>query len=128
MAPADANQGSSTGRFSRPPKSRWHHLVEQGLLSQFCSHRLDTVYFFIIYRSPRLIRRHSAPQGRRQVFIIAEAGVNHNGCIKTAKKLIKAAADAGADAVKFQTFKAENIVTKTAKRAEYQVKNQQGND
>jgi len=56
------------------------------------------------------------------VFIIAEAGVNHNGSLKLAKKLIDAAAQSGADAVKFQTFKAENLVTKTAKKAEYQKK------
>jgi len=53
-------------------------------------------------------------------FIIAEAGVNHNGSIELAKKLIDVAVDAGADAVKFQTFKAENIVTKNAPKAEYQ--------
>ena len=53
-------------------------------------------------------------------FIIAEAGVNHNGSIELAKKLIKAAKDAGADAVKFQTFKAENVVIKNADKAEYQ--------
>lgn len=57
------------------------------------------------------------------VLIIAEAGVNHNGDIDTAKKLIDAAADAGADYVKFQTFKSENLVTKEAKQAEYQSKN-----
>jgi N-acetylneuraminate synthase/N,N'-diacetyllegionaminate synthase len=53
-------------------------------------------------------------------FIIAEAGVNHNGNINLAKKLIDAAKEAGADAVKFQTFKAENIVVKNAEKAEYQ--------
>ncbi|NQE54222.1 hypothetical protein C5S29_11565 [ANME-1 cluster archaeon GoMg3.2] len=53
-------------------------------------------------------------------FIIAEAGVNHNGNINLAKKLIDAAKDAGADAVKFQTFKAENVVIKNAEKAEYQ--------
>ena len=53
-------------------------------------------------------------------FIIAEAGVNHNGDINLAKKLIGAAKDARADAVKFQTFKAENIVIKNAEKAEYQ--------
>jgi N,N'-diacetyllegionaminate synthase len=56
------------------------------------------------------------------IFIIAEAGVNHNGSIKIAKKLIDAAAYSGADAVKFQTFQAENLVSKTAKKAEYQKK------
>ena len=55
-----------------------------------------------------------------KVFIIAEAGVNHNGCIKTAKKLIDVAAESGVDAVKFQTFKAENLVSKNAQKAEYQ--------
>lgn len=54
------------------------------------------------------------------VFIIAEAGVNHNGDIKLAKKLIDTAKNAGADAVKFQTFKAENVVSKVAQKAEYQ--------
>ena len=56
-------------------------------------------------------------------FIIAEAGVNHNGDIGLAKKLIDVAKTAGADAVKFQTFKADNVATKYAKMAEYQKKN-----
>ncbi len=56
------------------------------------------------------------------VFIIAEAGVNHNGSIDLAKKLIDVASDAGADAVKFQTFKAEKLVSKNAQKAEYQKK------
>ena len=54
------------------------------------------------------------------VFIIAEAGVNHNGSVDLAKKLIDAASISGADAVKFQTFKAENLVSKNAKKADYQ--------
>ena len=49
------------------------------------------------------------------VFIIAEIGINHNGDIKIAKKLIKMAKNAGADAVKFQTFKAEDLVSKSSK-------------
>ena len=56
------------------------------------------------------------------VFIIAEAGVNHNGSIDMAKKLIDVASDAGADAVKFQTFKAKDLVSKIAQKAEYQKK------
>lgn len=55
-------------------------------------------------------------------FIIAEAGVNHNGDISLAKKLIEVAADMGADAVKFQTFKAEKLVLQDADKAEYQMK------
>jgi len=56
------------------------------------------------------------------VYIIAEAGVNHNGSKDRAFQLIDAAVAAGADAVKFQTFKAENLVTKDAKKADYQTK------
>ena len=51
-----------------------------------------------------------------KTIIIAEAGVNHNGDIKLAKKLVDAAAEAGVDYVKFQTFKADNLVSKTAKK------------
>ena len=54
------------------------------------------------------------------VFIIAEAGVNHNGSIELAYKLIDVACESGADAVKFQTFKAENLVSINAQKAEYQ--------
>ncbi|MBL4938138.1 N-acetylneuraminate synthase [Clostridium sp. YIM B02515] len=57
------------------------------------------------------------------VFIIAEAGVNHNGDINLAKKLIDAAKEANVDAVKFQTFKTEKIVGKFAQKAEYQNEN-----
>lgn len=56
----------------------------------------------------------------KKVFIIAEAGVNHNGSSDIAKELIDAAVKAGADAVKFQTFKAANLVSKTAQKADYQ--------
>jgi N,N'-diacetyllegionaminate synthase len=59
----------------------------------------------------------------KHVLIIGEAGVNHNGSIEMAKQLIDAAAIAGVDYVKFQTFKAEKLVTKDAKQAEYQQRN-----
>lgn len=55
-----------------------------------------------------------------KVVIIAEAGVNHNGSVELAKNLIDVAADAGVDFVKFQTFKTNNLVTKTAQKADYQ--------
>ncbi|UTJ07333.1 N-acetylneuraminate synthase [Arcobacter roscoffensis] len=55
-----------------------------------------------------------------KVFIIAEAGVNHNGSIELAKELIDVASESGADAVKFQTFKAEKLVSKNAQKADYQ--------
>ena len=60
---------------------------------------------------------------KNKIVIIAEAGVNHNGKIGNAKKLIKVAADAGADYVKFQIFKTENQVTRTAPKAKYQILN-----
>lgn len=59
----------------------------------------------------------------QKTLIIAEAGVNHNGDINLAKKLIDVAAEAGVDYVKFQTFKAEKLVSQSAKQAEYQKKN-----
>lgn len=61
------------------------------------------------------------------VKIIAEAGVNHNGNIDLAKKLIDVAVDAGADIVKFQTFRSGKLVTKQARKADYQKKNLGGN-
>ena len=59
----------------------------------------------------------------RQVIIIAEAGVNHNGSMEMARQLIDAAAEAGVDYVKFQTFKADKLVTREARQAEYQKRN-----
>ena len=58
-----------------------------------------------------------------KVFIIAEAGVNHNGSFELAKQLVDKACEAGADCVKFQTFKPENLVNKNAQKAKYQIKN-----
>ena len=56
----------------------------------------------------------------KKTFIIAEAGVNHNGSLDMALQLIDVAIDAGADAVKFQTFKAEKIISINALKAAYQ--------
>ena len=55
-----------------------------------------------------------------KVFIIAEAGVNHNGDLLIAEKMIEVAHEAGADAIKFQTFRSELLVTKNSKKADYQ--------
>jgi len=58
-----------------------------------------------------------------RVIIIAEAGVNHNGSLENAFRLVDAAVDAGVDYVKFQTFKADKLVAKSAKKADYQIQN-----
>lgn len=63
-----------------------------------------------------------------RVTIIAEAGVNHNGDLNLAKELIRTAADAGADFVKFQTFKADLLVSRDAKKAAYQAANMHDSD
>jgi N,N'-diacetyllegionaminate synthase len=60
-------------------------------------------------------------------IIIAEAGVNHNGDLDNAFKLIDVAVEAGVDYVKFQTFKSENLVSSNAKKADYQIENTQNN-
>lgn len=73
----------------------------------------------------KIIKMGSVAIGDGQpVFIIAEAGVNHNGNLKLAKQLIDVAAESKADAVKFQTFNPDTLITKDAPRASYQVKNE----
>ena len=64
----------------------------------------------------------------KKVLIIAEAGVNHNGSVEIAKKMIDAAVYAGVDIIKFQTFKSEKLVTKSASKASYQEKNTGNSD
>ena len=64
----------------------------------------------------------------KRTLIIAEAGVNHNGNLDLAKKLINVAAEAGADLVKFQTFSADRLVTHTAIKADYQIKTTERNE
>jgi len=64
----------------------------------------------------------------KKTLIIAEAGVNHNGDISNALKLIDVAVEAGVDYIKFQTFKAEKLVSKKAKKAEYQIQNMGGEE
>ena len=62
------------------------------------------------------------------VLIIAEAGVNHNGDIKVAKRLVDMAFNAGADIVKFQSFKARNLASEVAEKADYQKVNTEKNE
>ena len=57
----------------------------------------------------------------KKAYIIAEVGVNHNGDVSVAKELIEKAKESGADCVKFQTFKASQIVTKSSPKAKYQL-------
>ena len=56
-------------------------------------------------------------------MIIAEAGVNHNGSLETAYKLVDVAKEAGVDCIKFQTFKADKLASADSKKAEYQIRN-----
>ncbi len=63
-----------------------------------------------------------------KTLIIAEAGVNHNGSLNLAVEMVDSAAAAGADAIKFQTFKAEKMITGTAPKAGYQNKNCSGRE
>ena len=65
---------------------------------------------------------------KNNIYVIAEIGVNHNGDLKLAKKLIIAAKKTGANAVKFQNFSAEKLATKNSKKASYQKKNTKKNE
>ncbi|KKQ57704.1 MAG: N-acetylneuraminate synthase [Parcubacteria group bacterium GW2011_GWA2_38_13] len=75
-------------------------------------------------RLSKTIKIHNKTIGyKHPVFIIAEAGVNHNGRLDLALNLVDAVSESGADAIKFQTWKAEQLTTKSAKMAAYQKKN-----
>ena len=65
---------------------------------------------------------------KSNITIIAEAGVNHNGSVDLAKKLIDVAVNSGADAVKFQTFRANDVVSRNTPKAEYQIKTTDQNE
>ena len=69
-------------------------------------------------REPQEGKKH-----KNKIFIIAEAGVNHNGSVDMAKQLIDIAKESGADAIKFQTFIAEKLATEQAEQASYQKRN-----
>jgi len=64
---------------------------------------------------------------KKNVYIIAEAGVNHNGSFRIAKKLVVSAKKAGANAIKFQIFDSNELASKNAKKAPYQIKNTKSN-
>lgn len=68
------------------------------------------------------IENHLISNNTRKAFIIAEAGVNHNGDVNMALKLVRKAKEIGADCIKFQTFKADRVITKDAPKANYQLK------
>jgi N,N'-diacetyllegionaminate synthase len=115
-AGATINVGSSLGESSFIEIGSKDHesinLVMLRAIVMGVTVRHDNISNYTVFR--RLISMFN------RTLIIAEAGVNHNGDLKLAKQLIDVAAQAGADYVKFQTFNAERIVTKTADKAEYQ--------
>ena len=64
----------------------------------------------------------------KHTYIIAEAGVNHNGNFQLAKQLVDAAVESGADCIKFQTFVPENIVSRYAEKSDYQKRNTESSE
>ncbi|GJM24604.1 MAG: hypothetical protein DHS20C16_10190 [Phycisphaerae bacterium] len=84
------------------------------------SHRSIDVDVLADLENARQYHAQQIPWQQNRCFVIAEAGVNHNGSLDTARKLIEQAALAGADAIKFQTFSAERLATRSAPKAEYQ--------
>lgn len=95
-----------------------HKILERNLFS-----KTGNTYNQLLKAPNKEVKMFEYQYKINSVFIIAEAGVNHNGDINLAKKLIDKAAEAGVDAVKFQTWKTELLVTKEAKQAAYQISN-----
>ncbi len=85
---------------------------------------LEQARAMALSRSPRPVRAVPGSEASRtRCLVVAEAGVNHNGDLDLAMRLVDVAADAGADAIKFQSFKADRVVSRSAPMAEYQQRN-----
>jgi len=100
-----------------------NNMASKKIMSKNNFFRTSITYKQILKKTNEEVIMQEYTYNERKVFIIAEAGVNHNGDINLAKKLIDVAVESGVDAVKFQTWKTELLVTKDAQQAEYQTQN-----